>query len=59
LIIINVYLAQDHQVKKLVMTHILGRSSLPVLHISTNTSDKRGGKDQHVSGKEDGRKAAR
>jgi len=31
----------------------------PVLHISTNTSDHRGGKDHHVSGKEDGRKTAR
>lgn len=29
------------------------------LHISTNTSDQRGGKDHHVSGKEDGRKTAR
>ena len=31
----------------------------PVLRISTNTSDQRGGKDHHISGKEDGRKTAR
>lgn len=32
---------------------------VPMLHISTNTSDRRGGKDHHVSAKEDGRRTAR
>jgi hypothetical protein len=56
------FLARDHQVKKLVMTQVLGGSSCfnaRAPHLSTNTSDQRGGKDHHVSGKEDGRKTAR
>ena len=52
------FLLKIIRVKQLVVTHVLGISSLPVLRISTNTSDQRCGKDHHVSGKEDGRKRA-